>query len=221
MGYFAPNKIGGRSYFAPNQPPAAVVAQPDGIPPSFAGTLKYTKTSASITLDWSNTTSGDNVAVARREYRIGGSGAYTPASTAEETTKQHTFTGLASSTVYQLEVRCVDTSGNVSQPLVLVVTTSAAPPAGGGEWNYIRYELVTNGHVPHLYLATVEWALFAQLSPRNFGPPIAQGGHAMDAGSALLEIEVPAASVPPGWYFLVLSDADGTTTLACPVLVVD
>lgn len=158
--------------------------------------------------------------MARREYRIGGSGAYTPASAGEEASKQHTFTGLAPSTVYQLEVRCVDTSNNVSQPLVAVVTTSAAAPAGGSGWNYIRYELVTNGHLPHLYLATVEWALFAQLSPRNFGTPIAQGSHAMDAGSALLEIAVPAATVPAGWYFLVLSDPDGTTTLACPVLVV-
>jgi hypothetical protein len=94
------------------------------------------------------------------------------------------------------------------------------PPAGGDGFNHIRYTLVTKGDVPHMYLATVDWSLFAQLSPKNFGAPVAQGTHAMTAGSPFLEIAVPAATVPAGWYFLVLSDADGTTTLACPVQVV-
>jgi hypothetical protein len=94
------------------------------------------------------------------------------------------------------------------------------PPAGGDGFNHIRYTLVTKGDVPHLYLAAVTWALFAQLSPATFGAPVAQGTHAMAVGSPLLEIAVPAATVPAGWYFLVLADADGTTTLACPVQVV-
>jgi hypothetical protein len=95
----------------------------------------------------------------------------------------------------------------------------AASPSGDNGFNYIRYTLVTKGDVPHLNLATVDWSLFAELSPKDFSAPVAQGTHSMAAGSPLLEVAVPAATVPAGWYFLVLSDSDGTTTLACPVLV--
>jgi hypothetical protein len=214
-------------FFAVSEAPVSFVASsegvsvplPDGVAPSFSGLLAHTKTSSSITVDWSGTTSADNVAVARREYRIGGSGPYSPASSAEEVSKRHTFTSLASSTPFKIEMRCVDTNENVSMPLTIIVTTSAAPAPGGDGFNHIRYELVTKGEVPHLSLATLDWSLFGQLSPRNFGAPVAQGTHTMVAGSPLLDIAVTAAAVPTGWYFLVLSDADGTTTLACPVLV--
>jgi hypothetical protein len=195
------------------------VPLPDGLAPSINGVLAHTKTSSSVTVDWSGTTSSDNVAVARREYRIGGSGAYTAASAGEETSKKHTFAGLAPSTVYPIEVRCVDTSDNVSQPLTIVVTTSAAPPAGGNGTNYIRCTLATHDGVLHVSLAVLRWALFAQLSPAAFGAPVAQGTHTMPAGSAQLEIAVLAVEVPAGWYMLVLADEDGTTAVACPILV--
>lgn len=218
--YLAPAAIGGRAYLAPALPPAInVTPQPDGIAPTFSGALAYTKTPSSITVDWSGATSSDNVAVARREYRIGGSGPYAPASSAEETSKRHTFPGLASSTPYKIEVRCVDTNENVSMPLTVVVTTSAAPAPGGDGYNHIRHDLVSAGDVPHLNLATLDWSLFAQLRVKDLSAPIAQGTHTMTAGSPLLDIAVAAATVPAGWYFFVLSDADGTTTVACPVLV--
>ncbi|MBD8531494.1 MULTISPECIES: fibronectin type III domain-containing protein [unclassified Massilia] len=193
-------------------------SQPEGIPPVFAGSLAFTKTSTTITIDWSNTTSSDNVAVARREYRIGGSGAYAAASAGEESSEKHTFAGLTPSTVYQIEVRCVDTSGNVSQPLVVAVTTSA--PASGGEpdTNYIRGTLATRKGVPQVSLAAVSWSLFMR-RPGNMGAPVAEGTHTMTTGSAQFQIAVPAATVPAGWYFLVLSDGDGTTALAAPILV--
>ena len=94
-------------------------------------------------------------------------------------------------------------------------------PPGGGETgtNYIRCTLATHEGVPHVNLGTLCWALFAQLSPAQFGSPIAKGKHTMAAGSAEVEIAVPAATVPAGWYFLVLSDEDGTTALAAPILV--
>jgi chitodextrinase len=193
--------------------------QADTIPPNFTGTLSVAKTSSSITVDWSGTTSSDNTAVARREYRIGGSGTYTPASSQEESGKQHTFTGLAPSTVYQVEVRCVDTSGNASQALAIGVATSAAPAPGGDGWSHIRLPLVSRGLVPHKNLGIVEWALFAQLSPKDFRAPVAQGVHQMPAGSPLLDIAVPADAVPAGWYSFVMSDPDGTTTAATRVLV--
>jgi chitodextrinase len=197
----------------------STAAQPDGTPPTFSGSLAHTKTSSSITVDWSGTTSADNVAVARREYRIGGSGLYAPASSAEEVSKRHTFPGLASSVPYKIEVRCVDTSENVSLPLSIVVTTSAAPAPGGNGSNYIRCTLATHDGVLHVSLAVLRWALFAQLSPAAFGAPVAQGTHTMPAGSAELVIAVPAAEVPAGWYMLILADDDGTTALACPILV--
>jgi hypothetical protein len=109
------------------------------------------------------------------------------------------------------------TGGTTPSGLPVVVPGT---PGDDDGFNYIRYTLVTKGDVPHLYLATVDWSLFAQLSPKNFGAPVAQGTHAMTAGSPFLEIAVPAATVRAGWYFLVLSDPDGTTTLACPVQVV-
>jgi hypothetical protein len=221
VGFLAPATIGGVGYLAPAEPPAVAVPSPgpDGVAPSITGLLAHTKTSTSITVDWSGTSSADNVAVARREYRIGGSGPYSPASSAEEANKRHTFPSLTSSTPYKVEVRCVDTSENVSLPLTIVVTTSAAPAPGGDGFNHIRYDLVTKGEVPHLNLATLDWSLFAQLRVKDLSAPIAQGTHTMVAGSPLLDIAVPAATVPAGWYFFVLADADGTTTVACPVLV--
>lgn len=104
---------------------------PDGIAPTFDGALAYVATTTTITVDWSGTTSADNVAVAGREYRIGGSGAYTAATSFEETSSSHAFAGLAVDTEYQIDVRCVDTSGNVSAPLTISATTNAAeePPA--------------------------------------------------------------------------------------------
>lgn len=196
-----------------------VVPQPDDVAPSFSGLLAVTRTSSAITVDWSSTTGSDNVAVARREYRIGGSGPYSPASLDEETSKQHTFAGLSPSTPYKIEVRCVDTNENVSMPLTITVTTSAAPAPGGDGYNHIRYDLVTKGDVPHLNLATLDWSLFAQLRVKDLAAPVAQGMHTMIAGSPRLDIAVPAATVPKGWYFLMLSDAGGTTTVGAPVLV--
>ena len=92
---------------------------------------------------------------------------------------------------------------------------------GGGETgtNYIRCTLATHDGVPHMTLATLCWALFAQLTPAQFDAPIAKGKYTMTPGSAEVNIAVPAATVPSGWYFLVLSDEDGTTALAAPVLV--
>lgn len=197
----------------------ATSTQTDTVPPTFTGTLSASKTSSSITIDWSGTISSDNVAVARREYRIGGSGAYTPASVQEESSKQHTFIGLAASTVYPVEVRCVDTSSNVSQALAIGVMTNAASTPSGPGWNYIRLALVNRALVPYKNLSTVEWALFAQLSPKNYTAPVAQGVHQMPTGSALLEIAVAASVVPAGWYSLVISDPDGTTTVVSRVLV--
>lgn len=97
----------------------------------------------------------------------------------------------------------------------------AAPeaPGGGTGTNYIRCSLATHDGQPHLNLGTLCWALFTQLSPAQFDAPIAKGKHAMTPGSAEVEIAVSAAAVPAGWYFLVLSDEDGTTALASPILV--
>jgi hypothetical protein len=214
---FSPNAGTPNAWVPPSG--GGVAPQPDGTPPTFTGALTHTKTSSSITVDWSGAAGSDNVAVARREYRIGGSGPYSPASSTEESNKRHTFPSLAPSTTYKIEVRCVDTSENVSMPLTIVVTTSAVPTPGGDGYNHIRYDLVTKGEVPHLNLATLDWSLFAQLRVKELSAPVAQGTHTMVAGSPLLDIAVPAATVPAGWYFLVLSDADGTTTVACPVLV--
>lgn len=195
-----------------------VVPPPDTTAPTFQGSLAHTKTSSSITIDWSGTTSRDDVAVARREYRIGGSGAYTAASAGEEVSKKHTFAGLASSAVYQIEMRCVDTSGNVSQPLAIVVTTSAPSSGGQSGTNYLRGTLATRKGMPQVSLAAVNWSLFLR-RPGNMGAPVAEGTHTMTAGSAQFQIPVPAATVPSDWYFLVLSDGDGTTALAAPILV--
>lgn len=102
-------------------------APADTTRPTFTGALSATSTLDSITVDWSGTTSADNVAVARREYSING-GAYVSASAAEETAKSHVFSGLTSSTVYRIDVRCVDTSGNTSDPLTITITTGAIAP---------------------------------------------------------------------------------------------
>jgi hypothetical protein len=219
--FLHPADIGGRAYLAPAEVPASETPPaPDSTKPSFDGSLSYTKTSASITVDWSATTSTDNVGVARREYRLGGAGAYTAATSAEETSKSHTFAGLQASTPYQVEVRCVDTSGNASDPLIIGVTTN---PASGGEGapgtNFIRGTLATRAGVLHVNLATLSWSLFAQLLPANFGAPAAKGTYTMPAGSAEMKIAVPAATVPAGWYMLALSDPDGTTTVLSRVLV--
>jgi hypothetical protein len=318
---FAPNASGPNAYLGPAGG-AVVTPQPDSIKPTIDGTLAYTKSASSITIDWSATTSSDNVGVARREYRIGGSGAYTPATSGEEASKSHAFTGLAASTLHQIDLRCVDTSGNVSDPLTISVQTDAAvvtPPTAtapgvprnvvataginsisvaflaplsnggaavtgyavrlstgeqqtvaaspalftglslvartaqvaatnsvgpgsyssasntvtptvvppdpdpdpdpGDGFNYIRCTLATHDGVLHVSLAVLRWALFAQLSPAAFGAPVDQGTHTMPAGSAQLEIAVLAADVPAGWYMLVLADEDGTTAVACPILV--
>ena len=108
--------------------PAGIpTAAPDTTAPTFIGALTATVATSSITVDWSGATSADNVAVARREYRIG-AGTYTAASSAEEAAKAHTFTGLAAATEFVIDVRCVDTSGNASAPLSITFATLAAPP---------------------------------------------------------------------------------------------
>lgn len=190
----------------------------DGTPPTFAGALAYTATSSSITVSWAGTTSADNVAVARREYRIGGAGSYTAATAAEETAKAHTFAGIDSNSTYQVDVRCVDTSGNVSASLTIAAKTDA-PAAGGGTDNYIRVKLGTRKGELHLNLAVVHWSVFAQLLPSGFNAPVAKGIKVMTPGSPLLEIRVPAATVPVGWYMLALSDPDGLTTILSRVQV--
>ncbi len=113
-----------------------ISAAVDSQAPTFTGTLGESHTYNLITVNWLTTTSSDNVAVARREYRING-GAYTAASNSNELTKSHAFAGLTPDTDYSIDVRCVDTSGNVSAPLSITVTTDAAPvfaraPSGDG-----------------------------------------------------------------------------------------
>ena len=221
VAFLHPADIAGRAYLAPADVSVSEApSTPDGTRPAFDGSLSYTKTSASITVDWSATTSTDDVGVARREYRLGGAGAYTAATSAEETSKSHTFAGLQASTSYVIEVRCVDTSGNVSDPLIIGVTTN---PASGGEGtpgtNFIRGTLATRAGILHANLATLSWSLFAQLLPGNFAAPVAKGAHAMTLGSADLKIAVSAATVPAGWYMLAISDQDGTTTVLSRVLV--
>jgi len=191
----------------------------DGVPPTFTGSLQYSSTSNSITIEWSGAISTDNVAIARREYRIGGTGAYTPATPAEEVSKTHTFPALAASTPYQIDVRCVDTNGNASEPLTIGVTTSTATGEALPGTNYIPGKLATHEGVLHSSLAVLEWSLFSQASPRHFSAPVAQGTHTMTAGSADLKIAVPAGTVPTGWYWLVLADTDGTTAVAARILV--
>jgi hypothetical protein len=190
----------------------------DSTVPTFTGSISESHTSDSVTVNWSNSISADNVAVARREYRIGGVGAYTAATSGEEASETHTFAGLSASTTYQIDVRCVDTSGNVSTPLSIGVTTSAAS-GGGGEFNHVLYTLVTHDRAQHVDLVNLKYALFAQLSPALFTAPVAKGTIASIVGPALLDIPVLASAVPVGWYMLVLSDADNTTTVAVPVLV--
>lgn len=200
------------------EPGVAAIPVADTTKPTFTGDLTYTATSSSITVSWAGTTSADNIVVARREYRIGGSGAYTRAIAAEETAKAHTFENLDPSTAYQIDMRCVDTSENVSEPLTIGATT-AAPTAGGGTTNYVRCKLAARPGAPHRNLATIHWSLFRQLLPSAFGAPAAKGTRSMVQGSDLLEIPVPAATVPAGWYMLILTDPDGTTTLASPIQV--
>lgn len=192
------------------------LAAADTTAPTFQGELAASVTANSITVSWAGTTSADNVAVVRREYRIGGAGQYVAATTAEEGSKSHTFTNLAASTAYEIDVRCVDTSGNVSAALRIVPTTSAAPVV---EFNYVRCILASRDGVPHLNLANVDWALFRSLSPASFVAPMAQGRHSMISGSAAFEVAVPAAVVPSGEYMLVLAESNGTMTLASPISV--
>lgn len=108
-----------------------------------------------------------------------------------------------------------------SEPIGSAGTVAAAPGDGGsgsGD-NYIRCTLATHAGQLQLNLATLDWALFAQLSPAAFAAPVAKGTHRMTAGSAELVIAVAAASIPKGWYMLALSDGDRTTTVLCPVQV--
>jgi hypothetical protein len=100
-----------------------------------------------------------------------------------------------------------------------VAAASETPPGGETGTNYIRCTLATHDGVPQANLATLCWALFSQLSPAQFEAPVAKGKYTMTPGSADVKIAVPAATVPSGWYFLVLSDEDGTTALAAPILV--
>jgi hypothetical protein len=88
-----------------------------------------------------------------------------------------------------------------------------------GTLNHIRYNLVTHDVEQHVNLVNLRYALFAQLSPSNFGAPVAKGTIPLISGPAQLDIAVSAAAVPIGWYMLILSDADNTTTVAVPVLV--
>lgn len=188
----------------------------DATAPTFVGVLAEQHTVSTITIDWSSVVSADNVAVARREYRIGGAGAYTAASSLEEVSKTHTFTGLAHSTAYPIHVRCVDTSGNFSLPLALTVSTSV-PDAGGV--NHIRYRLTDHKGAPRADLVNLAWALFAQLSPHLFSAPIAKGTIASLPGVADLDIQLDATLVPAGWYMLVMADVGNGATVATPVLV--
>lgn len=181
--------------------------------PTFTGTISHSETSSAITIDWSGATSADNVAVARREYRIGGSGAYTAATSGEEISKNHTFAGLAAGTAYPIDVRCVDTSGNVSVALRVTPTTVS------GAMNTITYTLVTRGNVPQANLSGLNWALFAQLNPALFQAPVARGALAVTDVSAVLLIPVSAAAAPVGSYMLALADSAGVTTMLFPVAV--
>jgi hypothetical protein len=218
--FLHPADIGGRAYLAPAEVPSAPPVSSDTTSPSFTGELSYTATVNSLTVDWSGAISMDNVDVARREYRIGGVGAFTAATSAEESSKKHTFPGLDASTPYVIDVRCVDTSGNVSAALTIGAMTAAASGGDtGGATNYIRGTLATRAGVLHVNLASLSWSLFSQLLPANFGAPVAKGTHAMTAGSPALKIAVSSASVPAGWYMLAISDPDGTTTILSRVLV--
>ncbi len=193
------------------------VAPLDLVAPTFTGVLEFIKNSGSITVDWSGAVASDNVAIARREYRIGGTGAYTAASVSEELSATHTFAGLLASTTYQIDVRAVDTSGNVSSALTGLVATISPESEGG--LNYIRYSLVTHDREQHVDLVNLRYALFSQLSPSSFTAPVAKGTIPSLSGPAELNIPISAAVAPAGWYMLILSDADNTTTVAVPVLV--
>ncbi len=210
LGYF-PLSLGPISGAAPlSGNPGDVTA------PTFTGILGESHSSTSITVSWAATTSLDNIAVLRHEYRIGGAGGYTPATSQEEVSREHTFTGLAAGTQYLIEARCVDTSNNLSAPLSITVSTTAVDD---GTMNYIRYSLVTHTVEQHVNLVNLRYALFSQLSPANFSAPVAKGTISMISGPAALNIAVSKTAAPAGWYMLILSDADNTTTVAVPVLV--
>jgi hypothetical protein len=66
----------------------------------------------------------------------------------------------------------------------------------------------------------LNWALFSQLNPAQFGAPVAKGALEATDASAVLSISVSAAAVPVGSYMLALADTAGTTTLLCAVAVV-
>lgn len=185
----------------------------DGVVPTITGTVTHSETGTTIAIDWSGTTSADNVAVARREYRIGGSGVYTAATSAEEISKSHVFAGLAAGTAYPIDLRCVDTSGNPSAALRVTATTLS------GAMNTITCTLVTRGSVPQANLSGLNWALFAQLNPAQFLAPVAKGALVVTDGSAILSIPVAAAAAPVGSYMLALADSAGVTTLLVPVAV--
>jgi hypothetical protein len=85
--------------------------------------------------------------------------------------------------------------------------------------NHIRYALVTHDREQHVNLVNLRYALFSQLSPASFTAPVVKGTIAQIVGPAELNIPVSAAVAPAGWYMLILSDADNTTTVAVPVLV--
>lgn len=104
--------------------------------------------------------------------------------------------------------------------VVLPMHAQAEPLAASeAPVNYIRCILTLRDGTPHLNLASVDWALFRDLSPASFAAPLTQGTHTMVSGSAAFEVPVPAAVVPPGDYMLVLAESNGTMTLASPITV--
>ncbi len=184
---------------------------PDIILPTFTGSLSETHTANSITINWDNTVSADNVAISGRQYRIGG-GAYVAATSGEEISESHVFTGLAADTTYQINVRCVDSSGNVSTALSLSVTTSAVAP--DGTYTYLRVNLISYGQLPQGNLTSLDWALFSQLKPSLFGAPVAKGALETTNPFGEIEIQLLASIVPAGEYMVVITNADATLTVA-------
>lgn len=95
----------------------------------------------------------------------------------------------------------------------------STPPPSDGTFTKINYTLSTHDGTPQVNLSGLEWALFKELKPSLFTSPVAKGSaEGTDAG-AVLDISVPANTVPAGQYFLVLTNGQGTITLACIISV--
>ncbi len=191
----------------------AVSNSADVTVPTFIGALGASSTTAALTVSWSGVVSSDNVAVDHHEYRING-GAWTPASAGEEATRSHVFNGLSEGTGYIVEVRCVDLSGNASVPLAIEASTDEATGT-----NNISVTLTDRDGVARQNLGDLHWALFAQALPSLFAAPVAKGIFPAAAGLAQLNISLSAAVAPVGSYILVLASADGTNSVAAPVVV--